>query len=240
MSRKGWRGNVLPSPDAAGDCAPRKSTPVPHARRARSSARPCRYNPRMADRPREVAQDLCAFIDAAPTPFHACAEIGRRLERAGFQRLPEAETWRASAPAGRHYTVRGGSIAAWVAPQGHGPARGWRIAGAHTDSPNLRVKPRPDTGRAGMRQLGVEVYGGVLLNSWLDRDLALAGRAYVRGERGTEERLFALQRPILRIPQLAIHLNREITTEGLLLNPQLHLNAVRSEERRVGKECRSR
>ena len=182
----------------------------------------------MVDRSLEVARELCAFIDASPTPFHACAEVARRLERAGFTRLAENESWPRSSSAGgaRHYVQRGGSIAAWAAPEGAEPARGWRIAGAHTDSPNLRVKPYPDTSRAGLHQLGIEVYGGVLLNSWLDRDLALAGRAFVRGARGSEERLFLLGRPLLRIPQLAIHLNREITTEWLHLNPQVHLNPL--------------
>ncbi|NOT29145.1 MAG: M18 family aminopeptidase, partial [Planctomycetes bacterium] len=124
------------------------------------------------------------------------------------------------------YVLRGGSLAAWAAPEGAEPARAWRLVGAHTDSPNLRVKPRADTGRAGLRQLGVEIYGGVLLNSWLDRDLALAGRAFVRGPRGPEERLFALAQPLLRVPQLAIHLNREISSEGLHLNPQVHMNPI--------------
>ena len=182
----------------------------------------------MVDRSQEVARELCAFLDAAPTPFHACAEVARRLERAGFARLAEAEPWprqAAGAPV-RCYVQRGASLAAWAVPEGAEAARGWRIAGAHTDSPNLRIKPCPDGGRAGLRQLGVEVYGGVLLNSWLDRDLALAGRAFVRAARASEERLFQLARPLLRVPQLAIHLNREISTDGLHLNPQVHLNPL--------------
>lgn len=182
----------------------------------------------MVDRSQEVARELCEFLDASPTPFHACAEVARRLERAGFVRLSEAEPWARTATSapGRYYVLRGGSVAAWALPEGAEAARGWRIAGAHTDSPNLRVKPCPDGGRAGLRQLGVEVYGGVLLNSWLDRDLALAGRAFVRAGRATEERLFLLASPLLRVPQLAIHLNREISTDGLLLNPQVHLNPL--------------
>jgi aspartyl aminopeptidase len=171
------------------------------------------------------ARELCTFIDAAPTPFHACAEMGARLERAGFVRLSESEPWPRTAT--RFYVVRGGALAACALPDAAEPERGWRLIGAHTDSPNLRIKPRPDTLRAGLRQLGVEVYGGVLLNSWLDRDLAIAGRAFVRGEHGApEERLFALAEPLLRVPQLAIHLNREITSEGLHLNAQVHMNPV--------------
>ncbi len=180
----------------------------------------------MTDRAAALARELCAFLDAAPTPFHACAELARRLEQAGFTRLAEGEPWAAETGAARHYVLRGGSLAAWAVPEGAEAARAWRLVGAHTDSPNLRVKPRPDTGRAGLRQLGVEIYGGVLLNSWLDRDLALAGRAFVHGAQGPEPRLFALARPLLRVPQLAIHLNREIATDGLHLNPQVHLNPL--------------
>jgi len=175
------------------------------------------------------ARALCAFIDASPTPFHACASSARLLEEAGFTRLEESEAWRA-APGARHYVVRGGSLAAWAVPEGAEPARGWRILGAHTDSPNLRLRPRPDVARACLRQLGIEVYGGVLLNSWLDRDLALAGRAIVRDGARRVERLFALPRPLLRVPQLAIHLHREVNTEGLVLNPQVHLTPVLSSD----------
>lgn len=118
---------------------------------------------------------------------------------------------------------RHGSLVAWSAPAGLDPAVAWRIVGAHTDSPNLRVKPRPDTGRAGATQLGVEIYGAPLLNSWLDRDLGLSGRVVLRGG---VNRLLKLDRPLLRIPQLAIHLDREIVTAGLLLNPQVHLTPI--------------
>jgi aspartyl aminopeptidase len=104
---------------------------------------------------------------------------------------------------------------------------GFRLIGAHTDSPNLRIKPRPDTGRAGYRQLGVEVYGGVLLNSWLDRDLGLSGRVAVRrGEAVSTMQLVRIDRPLLRIPQLAIHLDRGVNESGLILNPQQHLSPV--------------
>jgi aspartyl aminopeptidase len=179
----------------------------------------------MADRALDLAPELCAFLDACPTPFHACAESVRRLERQGFRRRGEGEAWK-GAPLSRAYVQRGASLIAWAEPEGAEPARPWRIVGAHTDSPNLRLRPQPDTGRAGLRQLGIEVYGGVLLNSWLDRDLALAGRVFVRGAKGPEERLFALEAPLLRIPQLAIHLNREVNSEGLVLNPQVHLTPL--------------
>lgn len=172
-----------------------------------------------------VTHDLLAYIDASPSPYHACRTAAAQLEAAGFQRLSELDAWEGTG-AGRYFVVRGGSLVAWMVQDHHGPATGFRVLGAHTDSPNLRVKPRPDTGRAGYRQLGVEVYGGILRNSWLDRDLGISGRVQVRTSEGVEERLFLVDRPVLKIPQLAIHLHRELSTEGLQLNPQTHLQPV--------------
>lgn len=173
-----------------------------------------------------VARDMLAYIDASPSPYHACETAARELEAHGFQRLAEVDAWNASA--GRYYIVRAGSLMAWAVSARHGPTTAFRILGAHTDSPNLRVKPRPDTGKAGYRQLGVEVYGGVLLNSWLDRDLGLSGRVQLRPESGdrAEERLFKIDRPVLKVPQLAIHLDREIHERGLQLNKQTHMQPV--------------
>ncbi|MCP3916439.1 MAG: M18 family aminopeptidase [bacterium] len=173
---------------------------------------------------KRAALDLASFIDASPSPYHACAEAARRLDAVGFTRLDELASW--DRTSGGAYVVRGGSLIAWYAPKDAGKASGFRVLGAHTDSPNLRVKPRPDAGRAGCAQLGVEVYGGVLLNSWLDRDLGLSGRAWLRGEHAPEARLFHVDRPILRVPQLAIHLHSEIRESGLQLNKQTHMQPV--------------
>lgn len=167
---------------------------------------------------------MIAFIDAAPSPFHACGEAASRLEAAGFERRHEVDPWPAGA--GSFYVRRGGSLVAWSVGAHHRAADGFRLIGAHTDSPNLRVKPHADGGQVGYRQLAVEVYGGALLNSWLDRDLGLSGRVVVRGTDGPEERLLLVGRPLLRVPQLAIHLDREITSEGLRLNAQQHLSPI--------------
>jgi aspartyl aminopeptidase len=95
--------------------------------------------------------------------------------------------------------------------------------GAHTDSPNLRVKPQPDLVKAGWQMVGVEPYGGLLLNSWLDRDLGLSGRLAVRGSRGVTTTLVLVDEPILRVPQLAIHLDRSVHEEGVRLDRQQHM-----------------
>jgi len=175
----------------------------------------------------DVLDDLVAFLGASPTPYHAVASASARLEARGFGRLDEPAAWDALAPRARHYVILGdSSILAWVQPAGRA-LRGFRIVGAHTDSPNLRVKPRPSIVREGWEQLGVEVYGGVLLNSWLDRDLALAGRVLVRGADGAlATQLVQLRRPLLRVPQLAIHLDREVNDKGLQLNRQQHMAPV--------------
>jgi aspartyl aminopeptidase len=166
------------------------------------------------------AVGLCAYVDASPSPFHACAEAARRLEAAGFTLLAETDPF--PAERGRHYLIRGGSLVAWCSESAAGPATPFRVVGAHTDSPNLRIKPRPDLARAGWQLLGVEVYGGPLFNSWLDRDLGLSGRVAVRGADGVEIRLVKIDEPVLRVAQLAIHLDRG-ANEGLALNPQEHL-----------------
>ena len=168
--------------------------------------------------------DLFQFLSAAPSPYHAVAEAARRLEARRWQRLGLTDTW--PDQPGRFYVRRGGALLAWDTTLAPAPDLPWRIVGAHTDSPNLRIKPRPDIGSAGWRQLGVEVYGGALWNSWLDRDLGLSGRVSVAGAEGPEERLVLVDEPLLRIPQLAIHLDRDVNGGGLKLNPQQHLTPV--------------
>ncbi len=172
------------------------------------------------------AQDLCAFIDASPTPFHAASEVARRLDAAGFSALDEREAWKL-APGDRRYVIRGGSTIIAFVVGGESPARaGFRMIGAHTDSPNLRVKPRPDVHKSGWRQIGVETYGGVLYATWCDRDLGIAGRVIVGRGGKTETKLVRLQRPVARVANLAIHLNRGVNKDGLVLNEQKHLTPL--------------
>jgi aspartyl aminopeptidase len=167
---------------------------------------------------RSHTDDLAAYIKASPTPYHACAEAGRRLETAGFVRLGEADEW--PADPGGYYTVRDGSIIAWRINDDAYDA--FRIFGAHTDTPTFKVKPRPDTGSAGWKQVAVEVYGGVPHQTWLDRDLSVAGRLVMRD--GTEV-LVHVDRPLLRVPRLAIHLDRG-ANEGQKLNAQSQLTPI--------------
>jgi len=171
---------------------------------------------------KDRASDLCRYVDASPSPFHAVAESVRRLEEVGFRGLDADDT---RPDPGRWYHRSGGALVAWV-DEGRSPDAPLRIIGAHTDSPNLRVKPLPDHGGLGLRQVGVEVYGGALLNSWLDRDLGVSGRLVLRKGAGRSVRLVRDDRPVARIPQLAIHLDRGVTDKGLVLNAQNHLSPV--------------
>jgi aspartyl aminopeptidase len=172
----------------------------------------------------DIAQDLLDFIDASPTPWHAVKETIRRLHAAGYRSLDERDAWTLSA-GDKIYVVRGGtSIAAFHLGSEPLDHSGFRLVGAHTDSPNLRLKPNPVYNKVGYSQLGVEVYGGVLWHTWLDRDLSMAGRVVVAAKGGTESHLVDFGRgPLLRIPNLAIHLNRQVNQDGLKLNPQEHL-----------------
>lgn len=177
----------------------------------------------------EVTQNLLQFIEQSPTPYHCADNARRMLEDSGFKALHEGDAWRLEPGCG-YFIVRDGTVVAWRLGSQAPSDAGYRIVGAHTDSPNLRVKPMADTTAQGYAQLGVEVYGGALTHTWLDRDLGLAGRVALEpeqgGQRGPELRLVRIDEPLLRIPSLAIHLYREIKSEGLKLNAQDHLQPI--------------
>ena len=175
---------------------------------------------------RQTAQDLIAFIDASPSPWHAVASVEQRLQAQGFMRLEEGERWKLAA-GGRYYVVRGGaSLIAFVPGSGPLAETGYRIVGAHTDSPGLRLKPRAALSSDGLRRLGVEVYGGPILATFADRDLSLAGRVVMRTAAGPQARLLSFEQPLLRLPNLAIHMNREVNEQGLKLNKQTELPLI--------------
>jgi aspartyl aminopeptidase len=176
----------------------------------------------MPSAPSAELLDFIDFLDASPTPYHAAREVGARLARAGFGELDEGAGW-ALEPGARGYVYRGGTLVAFVLGTKPPWESGFVVLGAHTDSPNLRLKPAPELTQSGYRQAAVEVYGGVLLTTWLDRDLGLAGRVALTG--GKHE-LVRLAGAPFRIPNLAIHLNRDVNKDGLLVNPQQHLAPV--------------
>jgi aspartyl aminopeptidase len=164
--------------------------------------------------------ELCDFISRATTPFHAVAELSRHLEAGGFTRLRE-EGVADLQPGGRYYLTRNdSSIIAFVCGRESPPVEGMRMVGAHTDSPCLMVKPSPEMLRNGYFQLGVQKYGGVLLNPWFDRDLSLAGRvSFQCGDGQLRTALIDFREAVATIPSLAIHLDREANTSRTV-NPQ--------------------
>lgn len=175
---------------------------------------------------RAQALDLIDFIDASPSPWHAVETAARRLEGAGFTRLDEAERWQL-APGGRYFVGRGGaSIAAFVLGTKSPADSGFRLVGAHTDSPGLRLKPRAAHTQDGVARLGVEVYGGPILATFTDRDLGLAGRVGVRAAGGHATRLLRIDDPVVRLPNLPIHMNRDVNEQGLKLNKQTELPLI--------------
>ncbi|CAK0756016.1 putative M18 family aminopeptidase 2 [Gammaproteobacteria bacterium] len=172
---------------------------------------------------RQNAQNLLDFIDASPSPWHVIATMERELRGKGFTRLEEIQSW-SLIPGGKYYVTRGDSaLIAFILGSMPLPEIGFRIVGAHTDSPGLRLKPLAPHGVENMMRLGVEVYGGPILASFSDRDLSLAGRVCLRVGDAMVTRLFRFEAPLVRLPNLAIHMNRSVNEDGLKFNKQTEL-----------------
>jgi len=161
---------------------------------------------------------LRRHLDKSVSPAHSVNHVVEQLTTSGFETVASGEL--SSGLPNLGVVADAGFACAWIRGTGQSS---FRIVGAHTDSPTLKIKPRPDTGNVGWRQLAVEIYGGILNNSWLDRDLGIAGRVVlVDGE----VLLFDSVDPVARIPQLAVHLDREVNERGLILDKQQHLTPV--------------
>ncbi len=166
---------------------------------------------------------LRRFLDSSTTPFHAINNTKKLLLGRGFNEISGQDSW--SDRSDRNFFVKDGSIVAWIENNDLPYENGFRLLGAHTDSPNLRLKPIQQQASSTVEQLSIETYGSPLLNSWLDRDLGISGRVIVR-KNSFQEMLFSSERPICRVPQLAIHLDRDINEKGLKLNPQTQLSPI--------------
>jgi len=161
----------------------------------------------------EAATKFLKFVNASPTPFHAVHQAALRLERAGFQKIREKDNWEKNVKAGGkyYYTRNQSSLIAFTLPNQWAEGTGVSIVATHVDSPNLKIRPISKRTKAGYLQVGVETYGGGIWHSWLDRDLSIAGRVVVAGKSGEfTSKLVKIDRPILRIPTLAIHLDRNV------------------------------
>ncbi|KIW02677.1 uncharacterized protein PV09_06114 [Verruconis gallopava] len=187
----------------------------------------------------KAAEDFLTFVNASPTPFHAVRSAKQKLEAAGFKAIRERDSWSSTLkPGGRYYLTRNGStLVAFAIGSAWKPGNPVAMVGAHTDSPCLRIKPASRKQSDGFLQVGVETYGGGLWHTWFDRDLSIAGRVMVKtGDGKFESRLVKVDRPILRIPTLAIHLDRQ---ENFQPNKETHLfpicGLVAAELNRTGQ-----
>lgn len=172
------------------------------------------------------AQQLLTFIDASPSPWHAVETTKAMLNANGFKPLIENQPWQFRKN-GKYYVVRdGASIIAFIVGDKPIADTGFKIVGAHTDSPGLRLKPKAAMASQGIAQLGVEVYGGPILATFADRDLSLAGRVMVKKGNDVSSHFVRLTEPMMRLPNLAIHMNREVNDKGLVLNKQTGLPLI--------------
>ncbi|WP_435105017.1 M18 family aminopeptidase [Arhodomonas sp. AD133] len=173
-----------------------------------------------------VADDLLQFIDAAPSPWHAAAIMATQLESLGFQELSEADAWNVE-PGGSYFVRRGGASLIAFRIGTDPAASGLRVIGAHTDSPGFRIRPVPVGGDDGLAKASVEIYGGPIVATFADRDLTVAGVVWRHDDAGTVvPHLYSEDQPLLRLPNLAIHLNRGVNEDGLKFQLQDQLNLV--------------
>ncbi len=183
----------------------------------------------------QQVQNLLDFIDASPSPWHVVKSVETQLEKFKFVKLIETEKWALEA-GGRYYVVRDdSSIIMFVQGQKPLVQTGFKMIGAHTDSPGLRIKPQAATGGDGLLRVGVEIYGGPILATFTDRDLSLAGRInYKDDNHKIVSTLLKFDRPLLRLPNLAIHMNRAVNEDGLKLHKQNELPLILST---IANEC---
>ena len=172
----------------------------------------------------KIIDDLLAFLTKSPTPYHAVDNVCEKLFSNGFNELNEKEPW--SLKPGKFLVKRNdSSIIAFILPEGFENCH-LQIFSAHTDSPNLKLKPHPASKVDKYLQLNIEPYGGILYHTWLDRDLSVAGQVMVSTPGGPEARLVNLDRAIARIPNLAIHLDPEVNRKGAVFNPQKEMSPI--------------
>lgn len=190
-------------------------------------------------RAHDLAKEFLSFNDESPSSYHAAASVGKLLEEADFIRIKETEDWSPRLkPNGRYYFTReGSSLVAFTLDENFGdPNMSMALLGAHTDSPCFKIKPVSTKSAMGYLQIGVECYGGGLWHTWFDRDLTVAGRVAVRTQNNStlEMRLVHIKRPLLRIPNLAIHLQKSVNTEGFKANKERHTVPIFATEIAAG------
>jgi aspartyl aminopeptidase len=194
-----------------------------------------------------LAQKACDFLTASPDPFHAVHNCVQKLQSAGFQPLDSSEPFTGQLEAGGkyYYIVEHSTLVAFAVGSKHvaGSSFGFHMVGGHTDSPNLKIKPKSKRSASGCTLLGVECYGGGLWHTWFDRDLSVSGRVLVQKKGGkdskfaqTEQRLVNLNDPIARISTLCIHLQTAEERQGFTVNKENHTSPIIATESIQSKE----
>jgi aspartyl aminopeptidase len=179
--------------------------------------------------------DLIPFLDASPTAFHAAEQVAGKLKKSGFSELLEIDSWALEKGSGYFVRRQGSSIIAFVTGSGAVTEHGFRITSAHTDSPGFKIKAGSENRKAGALRVTAEVYGGPILATWFDRELSIAGRVLLRGEDGYTSQCFDFVEPCAVIPNVAIHLNRDVN-KGVEYNIQTQMQAVLSVTERDREE----
>ncbi|KAL1208576.1 putative aspartyl aminopeptidase [Cardamine amara subsp. amara] len=197
------------------------------------------------DEKSSLVSDFLSFLNASPTAFHAVDESKKRLQKAGYEQVSERDDWKLEAGKKYYFTRNYSTIVAFAIGKKYVAGNGFHIIGAHTDSPCLKLKPVSKISKGGCLEVGVQTYGGGLWHTWFDRDLTVAGRVIVKEEKAGSfsysHRLVRIQDPIMRIPTLAIHLDRNVNSEGFKPNTQTHLvpllaTAIKAELNKIPAE----
>lgn len=191
----------------------------------------------MEDRFKVRTRELFDFIDKSPSPYHVVANCEEPLLERGYIRLSEEEEWSLKW-GGRYYVTRNGSsLLAFRLPEKK-EARGIHLVASHSDSPCFKIKEEPEMTSDGYIKLNIEKYGGMILSTWLDRPLSVAGRLAVRTEKGVSLRLVNIDEDLMVIPNVAIHMNRDMN-KGVEYNPQVDMQPLYGleEERKCGGYC---
>ncbi|XP_044484840.1 probable aspartyl aminopeptidase isoform X1 [Mangifera indica] len=201
------------------------------------------------DEESSLVSDFLQFLNASPTAFHAVDEAKRRLREVGYEQISEKEDWNLEAGKRYFFTRNYSTIVAFAVGKKYVAGNGFHIVGAHTDSPCLKLKPVSKVTKGGYLEVGVQTYGGGLWHTWFDRDLMIAGRVIIREEKdgsvSYSHKLLRIEEPILRIPTLAIHLDRNINSDGFKPNTQSHLlpvlaTAIKEELNKVAGDNNSK
>ncbi len=173
-----------------------------------------------------LCDNFLGFLDKSPTPFHATKNLATLLSENGFTQLSEYQPWQTEPGKSYFFTRSDSTIVAFVIGKAAEPENGFRLVGAHTDSPCLKVKPNPESNKKSYQRLGIEVYGGALLNPWFDRDLSIAGKVcFVDDKDELNSTLINFEKPVAVLPSLAIHLNRD-ANKNKSVNPQTEMNPI--------------